>query len=331
MTARPIAVTMGEPAGVGFEITLKAWAAAQQGGSTTPFVLLGDCNAAAATAAALGLPAPCPVDLIAETPDAFRHGLPVLHQPLTAPVVSGTPDPRNAPAVTGAIADGVRRVQAGEASALVTNPIQKETLAAAGFPHPGHTEYLAELTGGEAVMMLAVPGLRVVPATIHVPLARVPLLLTTDGLVRQGRILARSLAADFGITQPRIAVAGLNPHAGEGGMLGPEEQAIIAPAIAILRSDGIEAFGPLPADTLFHAEARTRFDAALCMYHDQALIPLKTIDLWGGVNVTLGLPVVRTSPDHGTALDIAGRGIARPDSLIAAIAMAQTIAARRAA
>jgi 4-hydroxythreonine-4-phosphate dehydrogenase len=214
----------------------------------------------------------------------------------------------------------------------VTNPIQKETLYAAGFRHPGHTEFLEELAGGDAkaIMMLACPGLRVVPVTVHVALKDAVQRLNVGAIVSAGRITARALMSDFGISRPRLAVAGLNPHAGENGAMGREEIDVIVPAVEALRAEGHAVSGPFPADTLFHAAARKRYDAVLCMYHDQALIPLKTIDFDRGVNVTLGLPFIRTSPDHGTATDIAGRGIANPDSLIAALQMAGEMAERRA-
>jgi len=245
---------------------------------------------------------------------------------LANPVEPGKPDAANAAAVIESITLGARLAMAGRAAGLVTNPIQKETLYAAGFPHPGHTEYLAELGGAPVAMMLVCANLRVVPVTIHQSLRSAMDDLTIPRIVAAGRIAATGLRRDFGIAQPRLAVAGLNPHAGEGGTMGREEIEIIAPAIATLRGDGIAVTGPFPADTMFHAAARRRYDAALCMYHDQALIPLKTIDFDHGVNVTLGLPFIRTSPDHGTALDIAGRGTANPASLIAALRLAGEMA-----
>jgi 4-hydroxythreonine-4-phosphate dehydrogenase len=264
-----------------------------------------------------------------EASQVFKHALPVLPIALPRPVVPGKPDIGNAAAVIAAIATAVDLVKAGRAAAIVTNPIQKETLYGAGFRHPGHTEYLAELAGGVTpVMMLLCPGLRVVPVIVHHPLVESIALLRRGTIVTAGRITAAALRRDFGIARPRLAVAGLNPHAGENGTLGREEIDIIAPAVAELRSLGVEASGPAPADTLFHAAARSRYDAVLCMYHDQALIPLKTIDFDHGVNVTLGLPFIRTSPDHGTACDIAGQGIANPESLIAAIALAGDLAQR---
>jgi 4-hydroxythreonine-4-phosphate dehydrogenase len=247
-------------------------------------------------------------------------------------VQAGQPDPANAPATIEAIERAVALSKTGAIAGMVTNPIQKKTLQDAGFKHPGHTEFLAELAGGvDVAMMLACPELRVVPVTIHLSLAQAVHALDADGIVQVGRIAAAGLKALFGIDRPRIAIAALNPHAGEQGSMGDEEDRIIAPAIARLKADGIDVRGPAPADTLFHPAARATYDAALCMYHDQALIPIKTIDFTGGVNVTLGLPFVRTSPDHGTALDIAGTGRADPASLLAALAMADDMARRRGA
>jgi 4-hydroxythreonine-4-phosphate dehydrogenase len=249
---------------------------------------------------------------------------------LAAPVAPGRPDPANAPAVLEAIRRAVSLAGARRVAAVVTNPIHKKTLYNAGFRHPGHTEFLAELAGGaKPVMLLACPGLRVVPVTIHQPLREALDALTTARIVDAGLITAAALKHDFAIPNPNLAVAGLNPHAGEEGALGREEIEIIAPAVAALRAEGIAVEGPLPADTLFLAAARRRYDAVLCMYHDQALIPLKTIDFERGVNVTLGLPFVRTSPDHGTAFNLAGRGVASAESLIAALCLAGEMAAAR--
>jgi 4-hydroxythreonine-4-phosphate dehydrogenase len=267
-----------------------------------------------------------------ETQAVFSKALPVLPLPvgLAAPVTLGEPDARNSTAVVEAIDLAVKLAQAGEVGGLVTNPINKAVLQKTGFAFPGHTEYLGYLAGGKTtVMMLAIDGLRVVPVTVHLALKDVARALTTERIVACGRILAAALTADFGLAAPRLAVAALNPHAGEKGVMGDEEDRIIAPAIAQLRAEGLNVTGPAPADTLFHAGARARFDAALCMYHDQALIPLKTLDFAGGVNVTLGLPFVRTSPDHGTAFDIAKRGIADTTSVTAALRMAAAMAARR--
>ncbi len=327
--AAPLAVTMGEPAGIGGELSLKAWSERRRG--ARPFFALDDGARLTALAGKLGLDVP--VREIARPADAgpvFATALPVLPVRLRASVQAGRPDPVNAPATLEAIERAAKLALAGEIAGMVTNPIQKKTLQDAGFRHPGHTEYLAELAGGvEVAMMLACPELRVVPVTIHLSLAEAVRTLDTAKIVRAGRIAAAGLRSLFGIAQPRLAVAGLNPHAGEQGSMGDEESRLIAPAIEALRRDGIDASGPAPADTLFHPAARARYDAALCMYHDQALIPIKTVDFAGGVNVTLGLPFVRTSPDHGTALDIAGSGRADPASLIAALAMADDMARRR--
>ena len=326
----PLALTVGEPAGIGGEITLRAWLA-RGASSLAPFFALDDPKRLADIAATLGLSVPIHIVTAPEEAGAaFARGLPVLPIAWPRPVVPGKPDSANASAVIAAIAAAADFVKQGRAAAMVTNPIQKETLYAAGFSHPGHTEFLAELAGGVTpVMMLLCPGLRVVPVIVHEPLARSVTLLRSETILTAGRITAAALKHDFGIARPRLAVAGLNPHAGENGTIGREEIDIIAPAVAALRSAGIEAFGPAPADTLFHAAARAHYDAVLCMYHDQALIPLKTIDFDNGVNVTLGLPFIRTSPDHGTACDIAGKGIANPASLIAAIALAGELAKRR--
>lgn len=332
----PLALTMGEPAGIGGEIALKAWSiargAARADGAVPPFVLLDDPARLEALASRLGLPVPVKaVGSAAEAAAAFGTALPVLPQPLAAPVTPGRPDPANGAAVIASIDRAVDLVRRGEASAVVTNPIQKSALYAAGFRHPGHTEYLAHLAGlaDEPVMMLAARDLRVVPVTIHVSVRDAVDLVTREAILHAGRVTAAALVRDFGIARPRLAVAALNPHAGEGGAMGREEIDIIAPAVADLRAEGIDAVGPRPADTLFHAEARGGYDAALCMYHDQALIPLKTIDFDTGVNITLGLPFVRTSPDHGTALDIAGTGRAGASSLIAALKTAEAMAGRR--
>ena len=326
----PLALTMGEPAGIGGELTLLAWLKRGKEG-LPPFFALDDPARLERLAAALGWTVPLRV--IAEPAEAvavFPEALPVLPVALATRVTPGRPDPSNAPAVLCAITTAVSLIKAQRAAALVTNPIQKKVLYSAGFRHAGHTEFLAELAGGAApVMMLVCPGLRVVPVTIHLPLREAVAALSSEKIVAAGRITAAGLARDFATSRPRLAVAALNPHAGEDGALGREEIEIIAPAVSLLRSAGIAADGPLPADTLFHPAARQRYDAVLCMYHDQALIPLKTIDFAGGVNVTLGLPFIRTSPDHGTALDIAGTGKADPSSLIAALKLAGEMAARR--
>jgi 4-hydroxythreonine-4-phosphate dehydrogenase len=326
----PLALTMGEPAGIGGEIALKAWLGRGEG--VPPFYAVDDPGRLARLAAGLGWPVPVrPIGEPAEASEIFATALPVA--PIGAALRGrpGQPDPADAAAVVGAIDAAVADVRAGRAAALVTNPIHKDTLYRAGFRHPGHTEYLAELAGcgATAIMMLVCPELRVVPVTIHLALRRVAETLTRDMIVHAGRVAAAALRRDFAIAAPVLAVAGLNPHAGEAGGLGREEIEIIEPALAELRRAGIDARGPFAADTMFHAEARRAYDAALCMYHDQALIPIKTVDFDGGVNVTLGLPFVRTSPDHGTAFAIAGTGRARPHSLIAALRLAARMAANR--
>jgi 4-hydroxythreonine-4-phosphate dehydrogenase len=328
----PLALTMGEPAGIGGEIALDAWRRVHEAGPA--FVAIDDPERLRRLARSLGVAVEIrEVGSVAEAAAAFRQALPVLPLRLPSEAVPGHPDPRNAPSVIAAIKRAVALVHDGEASALVTNPISKRVLYATGFAHPGHTEFLAELAGDGSVpiMMLACSELRVVPVTIHVSLAEAVASLRRESIVAAGRIAAAALQRDFGIAAPRLAVAALNPHAGEDGSMGQAETDIIAPAVAELRAAGIAAEGPLPADTLFHPAARRRSDAVICMYHDQALIPLKTIDFDRGVNVTLGLPFIRTSPDHGTAFDIAGKGIAKPDSLIAALELAAQMAKRRAA
>jgi 4-hydroxythreonine-4-phosphate dehydrogenase len=306
----PILVSMGEPAGIGPEVAIAAFDALGGQIAGHALRLVGD-------------------------PDVFEAcGLKaagaVIATTAKAPRVPGHPDTRGAKAVTEAIETAVALARRGEAAAVVTAPINKAVLAAAGFPYPGHTEFLQALTQApRAVMMLASDALRVVPLTIHMPLAEVPKAITHAAIVETGAIVLAALKRDFGIQTPRLAVAGLNPHAGEDGVLGGEDDAVIAPAVAALAAKGHDVRGPLSADTLFHAEARARYDAALCMYHDQALIPIKTLSFWDGVNVTLGLPIVRTSPDHGTAFDIAGTGKADARSMIAAIRMAAEMADAR--
>ncbi|MDE0175164.1 MAG: 4-hydroxythreonine-4-phosphate dehydrogenase PdxA [Defluviicoccus sp.] len=329
---RAIALTMGDSAGIGPEIALETWVRRREA-AVPPFVYLGGRDHVDALAATLGLNVPVEtVSGPAEAADVFMDSFPVLPIALSAPVVCGKPDPSNGPATIEAIDRAVELAGSGEAAAVVTNPIGKAVLYRCGFRHPGHTEYLADLCGSVSppAMMLVCDTLRVVPVTVHLPLAEAAKALTVDAIVHCGRTAAAGLARDFGIRAPRLAVAGLNPHAGESGHLGREEIEIVEPAIDILRRDGIQVEGPSPADTLFHEGARRDYDAALCMYHDQALIPIKTLDFFGGVNVTLGLPIVRTSPDHGTGYDIAGKGAARPDSLIAALRLAATMAGTRA-
>jgi len=324
----PIALTMGEPAGIGGEITLKAWQSRKRG--DRPFFTIDDPARLEALAKSLNLAVPViEIGGPEEASGAFGKGLPVVAQPLAATVAPGQPDATNVAVIVAGLDRAVALTREGRAAAVVTNPIHKATMYAGGFAYPGHTEYLGALAERTPQMMLAVPGLRVVPVTVHVALADVPKRLSSAAIVAAGRITAEALRRDFGIAEPRLTVAALNPHAGEASAMGAEERDIIAPAIETLRGDGIEASGPAPADTLFHPRAREGYDAALCMYHDQALIPLKTIDFDHGVNITLGLPFARTSPDHGTALAIAGRGEANPASLIAAIAMAGEMAARR--
>jgi 4-hydroxythreonine-4-phosphate dehydrogenase len=319
----PLALTMGEPAGIGGEIAAAAWGALRASGPV--FALIGDAGVVT------GGPV-TQISSIEQTAEVFATALPVLYSRLPVPALPGRPDPRNASAVIGAIETAASLALAGRAAGIVTNPIQKSILTAAGFPHPGHTEFLGELAGTDAppVMLLACPELRVVPVTVHEPLAHAIARLDAPMIVQAARTTHAALIRDFGVATPRLAVAGLNPHAGEDGTLGTEDRAIVAPAVAALRAAGIEARGPLPPDTLFTALARPTYDAAICLYHDQALIPIKTLDMAGGVNVTLGLRIVRTSPDHGTALDIAGQGRADPSSLIAALRLAAEIARNRA-
>jgi len=304
--SKPILITMGEPAGIGPEVAIAAFEHFGGHIGSHPLRLVGD-------------------------PALFashrEHVIPT-HARVSA--IPGRLDVANADAVTEAIELAVRASLKGEAAGMVTAPINKAVLNEAGFPHPGHTEFLAALTGARrAVMMLASEKLRVVPLTIHLPLAEVPAAISKQAVFETAEIILTALRRDFGILNPRLAVAGLNPHAGEEGMLGAEEEKIIAPAIAALKARGFAVRGPLSADTLFHEEARRTYDAALCMYHDQALIPIKTLSFWDGVNVTLGLPIVRTSPDHGTALDIAGTGKADPRSMIAAVKLAAAMADAR--
>ncbi|MEM9146895.1 MAG: 4-hydroxythreonine-4-phosphate dehydrogenase PdxA [Pseudomonadota bacterium] len=323
----PLVLTMGDPAGIGAEITLGAWAS---GRVRRPFVLIDDPDRIAALAG------PTPVVHVSSLragAEAFAAGLPVIapDTALAVPPVLGRPDAANADATVAAIEQAVGLALDGAASAVVTNPISKKVLYdGCGFAHPGHTEFLAALGGGgRSVMMLAGPSLRVVPVTIHIPLAAVPQALSEALILETARITAEGLRRDFGLAEPRIAVAGLNPHAGEGGAMGHEEMEVIAPAIARLKAEGYAVSGPHPADTMFHPPARGRYDVALTMYHDQGLIPIKALDFDDGVNVTLGLPFLRTSPDHGTAFDIAGQGVARPDSLIAALNLAGDLAEQR--
>ncbi|MEN8918456.1 MAG: 4-hydroxythreonine-4-phosphate dehydrogenase PdxA [Octadecabacter sp.] len=317
---KPIAISCGEPAGIGPEIAVAAWNAV---GADIPMVWIGDPS---------HLPDGTKWQVVTKPSEAATAtAFPVLARDFGAPRVAGTPNPKHAEGVIASIADAVALVQSGEASAICTAPIHKQALIdGADFAYPGHTEYLAALAGrSSVVMMLASEMLRVVPATIHIPLADVPEHLTAATLTDTILITHAALKRDFGIAKPRLAVAGLNPHAGEGGKMGHEEIEMITPTLDALRSEGFDIAGPLSADTMFHPAARARYDAAICMYHDQALIPIKTLDFSGGVNVTLGLPFVRTSPDHGTAFDIAGTGTADATSMIAALRMAADMAQAR--
>ncbi len=329
---KPIALTSGEPASAAPEITSKAWATLKNEASAT-FFLIGDADYFAARAAAAGFPLPVTrITRLGEASSHFQSSLPVLHRPLATHPTPGIIDGKTAPAVIAAIDQAVELALAGEVSAIVTNPIQKAALYSAGFKHQGHTDYLASLAAGhghaaQEVMMLVAADLRAVPVTVHIPLKDVAAALTQNLIVAQGLAVAKGLKKYFGISAPRLVCTGLNPHAGENGAMGREEQTIIAPALKQLRDAGINVSGPVSADTAFHEEARAGYDAILCMYHDQALIPVKTVDFHGGVNVTLGLPFIRTSPDHGTALGIAGTGKANAQSLIAALRLASEMAA----
>ena len=332
MTARaPLALSMGEPAGVGAELIARAWSALKAEGPV--FVVVGD----AALLRAQGQPVQTVLSA-SEADAVFGRAIPVLDTPLPAAVKAGHPEAANAGTVADWIEQAVNLAMSGEASGVVTAPIAKAPLYAAGFRFPGHTEFIAELTADVPfagtrgpVMMLTAKDLRACLVTIHSPLAEVPELVTVERVCRTARVVHEALKRDFGIARPRLALAALNPHAGEGGAIGLEEIVVLQPAVETLRAEGILITDPRPADTLFHDEARATYDAVLCLYHDQALIPVKTLDFWGGVNTTLGLPVIRTSPDHGTGFDIAGKGVARADSLIAAIRLAGQMAAARAA
>ena len=335
MSARaplPLALTLGEPAGIGPDLALVAWQRRAEL-DLPAFYIIGEPDFLNARARALGLEIPISEVDPANAAGAFRRALPVVPLGLPVTAAPGRPDATSAPAAIASIRRAVADVLAGRAAAVVTNPIAKSVLYRAGFAHPGHTEFLAELaaeaTGQpvQPVMLLWSSELSVVPVTIHIPLKDVVAALTADLIVTTARIIARDMAKRFGLARPRIAVAGLNPHAGEDGGLGTEDRDIVAPAVARLRAEGIDAVGPLPADTMFHERARAAYDVALCMYHDQALIPVKTLAFDHAVNVTLGLPFVRTSPDHGTAFDIAGTGKANPASLIAALTLAARLSA----
>jgi 4-hydroxythreonine-4-phosphate dehydrogenase len=325
---RPLALTMGDPAGVGGELSLRAWLVRRH---ALPFVALDDPDRLARIARALALEVPIRVvDSFAAGGAVFAEALPVLPVPLAAPPRPGVPDPANAASVIASIEQATKAALAGTAAGIVTNPIHKSTLYGTGFPYPGHTEFLAALTGSPLpVMMLASPMLRVVPITVHASLHRMLEMITLERIVAVCRITDAALRTQWGMPSPRLAVAGLNPHAGEDGTMGEEEITIIAPAVAQLRDEGLDICGPFAADSMFTPAAREGYDVAMGMYHDQALIPLKTLDMHHGVNVTLGLPIVRTSPDHGTAFAIAGQGRADPSSLIASIDLAAELVASR--
>jgi len=327
---RPLALTLGEPAGIGPDLSLAVWLK-RRSLHLPPFYVIGDIDFLAARARLLNLDVPLARVTPREAAESFERALPVV--PLETPITArpGKPDDTSAPAAIASIRRAVADVLADEAAAVVTNPIAKNVLYRADFADPGHTEFLARLaqeaTGQAAmpVMLLWAPELAVVPVTIHVPLRNVIAQLTTDLIVQTGRIVAHDVAKRFGVARPRLAVAGLNPHAGEDGTIGEEDRDVVAPAVQQLQAEGIDARGPLPADTMFHDRARALYDVALCMYHDQALIPIKTLAFDHGVNVTLGLPFVRTSPDHGTAFGLAGTGKANPASLIAALKLASRL------
>jgi 4-hydroxythreonine-4-phosphate dehydrogenase len=330
--AKPLALTSGEPAGIGPDITLKAWLRRAEL-KLPAFYLLGDCGLLRHRAKALGLDVPFAETSPEDASATFANALPVVATGKIATAQPGLPDDSSADAAIASIRRAVDDVVAGKAGAVVTNPIAKSVLYRAGFRHPGHTEFLAELAaaGGHAlqpVMMLWSPELAVVPVTIHLSLRDAIARLSSELIVSTARIVATGLKSRFGIARPRLALSGLNPHAGEDGSLGTEDRDIVKPAIEILRAEGIDVRGPLPADTMFHEAARKTYDCAICMYHDQALIPIKTLAFDEGVNVTLGLPFIRTSPDHGTAFDIAGTGRANPSSLIAALRLAARMATR---
>ena len=333
MKAAPLAISLGDPAGVGPELIAQSWLHRAEAG-LAPFFVTGGALALGMAAATRGFSLPVQhIEAPEDARDVFAHALPVLGEEDCAPDF-GAPDIAGANLALHSLAEAARLARSVRAGAVVTGPIAKSKLAEVGFTQPGQTEFLAdacEVPHDDAVMMLAGPHLRTVPLTVHASLASVPALITRDLIVHKARIVASALARDFGLPCPRIAITGLNPHAGEDGRMGTEEIETIAPAIAQLQAEGLSVTGPHPADALFAAHERERFDVALCMYHDQALIPIKTLDFDEGVNVTLGLPIVRTSPDHGTAFGIAGKGLAHPGAMIAAIRMAGECASRRAA
>ena len=335
MNRKPLGLTLGDPSGIGPELTVKAWQSLRHSGLA--FVALGDRNILAQSLIALSLPEPWLVkDNIDKATEVFSDCLPVIDVPCSTPVQPGKPSSDNAQSIIESIRHGVSLCLTGQLNGLVTNPISKSMLYEGGFQFPGHTEFLAVLCSNkssedpiQSVMMLMNDQLKAVPVTIHMSLRDAIAALDTNLIIKTGRIVHTALQSDFGIENPRLAFTGLNPHAGEDGHLGQEDIQIITPALDVLRQDGIHVSGPHPADTLFHEEARETYDVAICMYHDQALIPVKTLDFHSGVNVTLGLPIIRTSPDHGTAFDIAGQGVARPDSLIAALHQADLMATNR--
>ena len=333
MHGKPLALTSGEPAGIGPDITIAAWLRRHEF-ELPPFYLLSDIDFIAKRAKALGVQIEL-ADVQAEDAlDTFADALPVVNAGHNATARAGHPDHNSAPAAIGSIRRGVSEVLAGRAAAVVTNPIAKSVLYRAGFQHPGHTEFLAELAarGGPApqpVMLLWSPTLAVVPVTIHLSLRDAIARLSSELIVATARIVVADFKSRFGLASPRLAISGLNPHAGEDGALGMEDRTIVAPAVDTLRGEGIDVRGPLPADSMFHAAARQTYDCAICMYHDQALIPVKTLAFDDAVNVTLGLPFIRTSPDHGTAFDIAGTGRANPSSLVAALRLTARMAAAK--
>lgn len=331
---KPLAVSMGDPAGIGLELAARVWA---ERGGAPPFFLVGDPDAFARACARLGGQAP-PLIVVDDAAKIEAHddALTILHTPLAMEETPGEPDPVNAEATIAAIERGVAAVKSGAASALVTLPIAKAVLHTADFGFPGHTEFIAHLTKDDAwthargpVMMLAGPELKIALATIHTPLADVPRALTQERIVHVCRVLGEALKRDYNIAAPRIALCGLNPHAGEDGHIGREEITTINPAAAQLRAEGWDVSDARSADALFHDEARKSYDAAIALYHDQGLIPIKTLHFWNAVNVTLGLPIIRTSPDHGTGFNIAGEGVARADSFRAALTLAWEMAERR--
>ena len=330
--ARPLALTRGDPSGIGIEIALKAWIATHADGGSEAFFIVADLPLCQAVARALNLAVPLEACAPGDAAAVFSRALPVVELDATTVGRPGHPDTADAPGTIASMQRCVELVAAGAASAVVTNPISKEILHRVGYPHPGQTEFMgamaARLYGatGRAVMLLWSPTLSVVPATIHVPVASVPGLVTQDLIIDTVRVVARDFTSRFGVSRPRIAVTGLNPHAGEGGDMGREEIETITPALDRLLAEGYAVTGPHPADTLFHAAARQKYDVVVTMYHDQALIPIKTLAFDTAVNVTLGLPFVRTSPDHGTAFDIAGQGVADASSLIAALRLAGHLA-----